>query len=328
MLLRILVILAQLVSICKYKFCFLTKFCVHDKVKVTMLGRRACLKWSDTMIQLDHKAVLEILPDRDDNAHKGDFGKVLLLCGSRGYTGAAYLAAMGALRSGAGLVFLGVPESIYAIEAVKLNEAIVFPLPDIDGKLSKDAIPEILDRLPKMDAVLIGCGLGQSGDTLAVVQAVLEHAECPVVVDADGINVLSSHRDILRGRKHPTILTPHDGEFRRIGGVMGVDRMSSAAALACDLHCIVLLKGHRTCITDGTYRYINATGNPGMAVGGSGDLLAGIIVSLSGQGIEPISAAACGAWLHGAAGDLCAGDLGQYGMLPTDMLQALPRLMK
>ena len=253
---------------------------------------------------------------------------MLLLCGSRGFTGAAYLAAMGALRTGAGLVYLGVPESIYAIEAVKLNEPVVFPLPDRDGKLSREAIPDILTRLPKMDAVLIGCGLGQSQDTQAVVRAVLQNAVCPAVVDADGINVLSAHKDILRGRAYPTILTPHDGEFVRLGGTLSENRMASAAALARDLGCIVLLKGHRTCITDGNTGYRNITGNPGMAVGGSGDVLAGMIVSLLGQGIAPMEAAACGAWLHGAAGDLCAKELGQYAMLPTDMLNALPRLLK
>ena len=278
--------------------------------------------------ELNHESVLFLLPDRDENAHKGNFGKILLLCGSRGYTGAAYLAAMGALRTGAGLVFLGVPESIYAIEAVKLNEAIVFPLPEQDGKLSEAAIPEILEWLPKMDAVLIGCGLGQSDKTRSVVKAVLENAACPVVLDADGINVLATHKDILRGRKAPTILTPHDGEFARLGGTIEEDRMASAAAMASDLGCIMLLKGHRTCITDGHTGYINTTGNPGMAVGGSGDLLSGIIVSLLGQGLAPLEAAACGAWLHGAAGDLCAQEIGQYGMLPTDMLLALPRLMK
>ena len=278
--------------------------------------------------ELNQKSVLSLLPDRDPWGHKGSFGKILLLCGSRGYTGAAYLSAMGALRSGAGLVFLGVPESIYAIEAVKLNEPVVFPLPDKHGKLSEAAIPDILERLPKMDAVLIGCGLGQSDGTLAVVKAVLENAACPVILDADGINVLSAHKDILRGRKAPTILTPHDGEFARLGGTIGEDRMASAAALAKDLGCIVLLKGHRTCVTDGLTGYINTTGNPGMAVGGSGDVLAGIIVSLLGQGLTPLEAAACGAWLHGAAGDLCAGEMGQYGMLPTDMLNVLPRLMK
>ena len=271
---------------------------------------------------------MSFLPDRDPESHKGDFGKILLLCGSRGYTGAAALAAMGALRSGAGLVYLGVPESIYAIEAVKLTEPVVFPLPEEGGKLGLLAVQEILERLPKMDAVLVGCGLGQSQGTFAVVKAVLENARCPVVLDADGINVLREHKDILRGRQYPTILTPHDGEFIRFGGTIGEDRLASAAYFAREWNVIVLLKGHRTCITDGQTHYENPTGNPGMAVGGSGDVLAGIIVSLLGQGLKPLEAAACGAWLHGAAGDLCAGEMGQYGMLPTDMLCALPRLLK
>lgn len=280
------------------------------------------------MKELNHSAVLNLLPDRDPWGHKGCFGKILLLCGSRGFTGAAYLAAMGALRSGAGLTFLGVPESIYAIEAVKLNEAVVFPLPDEGGMLSAQAVPDILERLPRMDAVLIGCGLGNSQGTLAVVKAVLENAKCPVVLDADGINVLSSHKDILRGRQQPTVLTPHDGEFIRFGGTIGEDRMASAVQFAREWNSIVLLKGHETCITDGGTGYHNHTGNPGMAVGGSGDVLAGILVSLLGQGIAPLEAAACAAWLHGAAGDLCAETLGQYGMLPTDMLAVLPRLLK
>ena len=278
--------------------------------------------------RLNHELVLSLLPDRNPWGHKGNFGKLLLLCGSRGYTGAAFFAAMGALRSGAGLVFLGVPESIYGIEAVKLNEPVIFPLPDAGGRLSADAVPEILTRFPQMDAVLVGPGLGQSEGTLAVARAVLEKAECPLVVDADGINVLSAHRDLLRGRKLPTILTPHDGEFARLGGVIGEDRMAAAAALAEELGCVILLKGHETCITDGTDGYINPTGNPGMAVGGSGDVLAGVITALLGVGLPPLEAAACGAWLHGAAGDRCAAELGQYGMLPTDMLSALPRLMK
>lgn len=278
--------------------------------------------------ELDRKGVLDLLPDRDPWGHKGSFGKLLLLCGSRGFTGAAYLAAMGALRAGAGLVFLGVPESIYAIEAVKLNEPVVFPLPEAEGKLSDLAIPEILKRLANVDAVLIGCGLGISAETFAVVKAVLENAQCPVVLDADGINVLSGHMDILRGRKKCTILTPHDGEFLRAGGILGEDRMASAAEFAREQGCLLLLKGHRTCITDGKTGYINRTGNPGMAVGGSGDVLAGILTGLLGQGIAPLEAAACAAWLHGAAGDLCAETLGQYGMLPTDMLNTLPRLLK
>lgn len=277
---------------------------------------------------LNHSDVLSLLPERDPWGHKGDFGKILLLCGSRGYTGAAAMAAMGALRSGAGLVYLGVPECIYAIEAIKLTEPVVFPLPDQEGMLSAASVDAILELLPKMDAVLVGCGLGQSEDTYCVVETVLKKAHCPVILDADGINVLSGHMDILRGRKHPTILTPHDGEFCRIGGEIGTDRLASAAHFAKEWNAIVLLKGHRTCISDGKTHYINFTGNPGMAVGGSGDVLAGIIVSLLGQGLDSLTAVACAAWLHGAAGDICASEIGQYGMLPSDMIQILPRLMK
>ena len=280
------------------------------------------------MRQLDHSHVLNLLPDRDAWGHKGDFGKILLLCGSWGFTGAAYFAAMGALRCGAGLVYLGVPESIYAIEAGKLNEPVVFPLPEKDGKLSQAALEDVLPRLMQMDAVVLGCGLGRSEETTAVIQAVLQQATCPVVLDADGINGLAGHMDVVRRRAWPTILTPHDGEFLRMGGQLGPDRMASAAETARDLGCIVLLKGHRTCITDGIRGYRNLTGNPGMAVGGSGDVLAGMIGGLLGQKLPPLEAAACAAWLHGAAGDLCAQELGQYAMLPSDMLQALPRLLK
>lgn len=280
------------------------------------------------MLKLDHKSVLELLPDRPENAHKGDFGRVLLLCGSRGYTGAAALAAMGALRSGAGLVYLGVPESIYAVEAVKLTEPVVFPLPDEDGMYSHTAADKISQLLPQMDAVLIGCGMGQSNGTLNMLKTVLEQSVCPVVVDADGINLLSKHKDMLRGRNGPLILTPHVGEFQRLCGPIRGTQEAAAVALSLNLSCITLLKGHNTVITDGDRTYCNPTGNPGMAVGGSGDLLAGVIVSLLGQGLPPLEAAAAGSWLHGAAGDLCAQQLGQYGMLPTDMLQTLPRLMK
>lgn len=278
--------------------------------------------------QLNAARVRALLPDRDVKAHKGDFGKILLLCGSRGFTGAAYLAAMGALRCGAGLVYLGVPESIYAIEAVKLNEPVVFPLPDRDGMLSAEAVPDLLGRLPKMDAVLIGCGLGCSEGTLTVLEAVLQNSRCPVVVDADGINLLGQHKDLLRGRAFPTLVTPHAGEFLRLGGDPGADRLTAASALAGELNCIVVLKGHETCITDGTVHYINPTGNPGMAVGGSGDLLAGMITALLGQKLAPLEAAAAGVWLHGKAGDLVADRLGQYAMLPSDMLDELPRLLK
>lgn len=278
--------------------------------------------------QLNHEDILKILPDRNPQSHKGDFGRILLLCGSRGYTGAAALAAMGALRSGAGLVYLGVPESIYAIEAVKLNEPVVLPLPEKDGMLCSAALDKILSMLPKMDAVLMGPGMGCSAESFSVVARVLGEFDGPVVLDADGINVLSGHIDVLRGRTGTTILTPHDGEFLRLGGRLTEDRVLSAQALATQTGSIVLLKGHRTVVTDGSRCFINHTGNAGMAVGGSGDVLSGIVTALLGQGISPLEAAACGAWLHGAAGDMCAEEIGQYGMLPSDMLSVLPRLLK
>ena len=269
-----------------------------------------------------------MLPERKPDGHKGSFGKILLLCGSRGYTGAAALASMGALRSGAGLVYLGVPESIYSIEAIKLTEPIVFPLPEDDGKLSERAVNDILNFLPRMDAVLIGPGLGQSLGTMAVLEAVLNNDDCPVVIDADGINLIAKHKDILRGRKGQTVLTPHMGEFMRLSDRADCDRMVSAVETALDLQSIIVLKGHDTVITDGHTAFINPTGNPGMAVGGSGDVLAGMITALIGQGLPPLDASACAAWIHGAAGDICASSIGQYGMLPSDMLREIPRLMK
>jgi len=280
------------------------------------------------MKSMDHVAVKAMLPDRKPDSHKGDHGRLLLLCGSEGYTGAAALAAMGALRTGAGLVYLGVPRSIYAIEAVKLTEAIVFPLPDKDGMLSGQAVCLLEKKLRQMDAVLIGPGLGQSQDVLQVVMYVLENFRGPVVLDADGINVLTAHKDILRGRQAPTVITPHPGEFRRLYPQSTSDRITAAKQAAMDLGVTVLLKGHETVITDGTEGYLNPTGNPGMAVGGSGDVLAGILTALLGFGLPVLEAAACAAWLHGRAGDLCAEEMGQYSMLPTDMLNMLPRLLK
>ena len=209
-----------------------------------------------------------------------------------------------------------------------MTEAIVFPLPDLDGKFANSAFDRILPLLPKMDAVLIGPGIGCSEGTFSLVEKVLKSFDKTVVLDADGINVLSGHIDILRGRTGPTILTPHEGEFTRVGAVLTENRIESATEFAQQSNSVVLLKGHNTVITDGDRVYVNPTGNPGMAVGGSGDVLAGIITALLGFGLEPIEAAACGAWLHGAAGDICADEIGQYGMLPSDMIAVLPRLLK
>ena len=279
------------------------------------------------MKYINETTIRTLLPIRKRDTHKGDYGKILLLCGSRGFTGAAALAARGALRTGAGLTYLAVPESIYAIEAVKLTEPVVLPLPEEDGKLCAASIPKIAELLPKMDAVLFGSGSGIGAGTEEVLLYLLKSCEKPLILDADGITLAAKHKDILRDRSFPTILTPHDGEFARLSPP-DMPRIEQTMALARELGVILLRKGHRTLITDGITCYENRTGNPGMATGGSGDVLAGVIGSLLGQGVAPLEAAAAAAWLHGAAGDLAAEKWGEYGMLPGDLVDELPRLLK
>lgn len=283
------------------------------------------------LAQLTNRSFVDgLLPTRALESHKGDYGKVLLLCGSRGLTGAASLAARAALRTGSGLVYLGVPEAVYPIAAAKALSEIVFPLPcDEEGRLSAAAFGNIAEKLPGMDAVLLGPGLGRSEALDALVARVIAACRVPLVLDADGINAVGAHIHILRGSTCPIVLTPHDGEFRRLGGEPGAaDRVREAMALSERTNCVVLLKGHRTICTDGRNVYLNTTGNPGMATGGSGDVLAGILVSLLGQRIMPLEAAAAAAWVHGAAGDLAAEEIGEYGMLPEDLLERIPRLLR
>ena len=270
------------------------------------------------------------LPKRSRESHKGDFGKLLLLCGSVGFTGAAALAAKAALRTGAGLVYLGVPEPVYPILAAKLDEPVVFPLPANEaGQFSRKALAEIRRRLPDMDACLAGPGMGRGADTAEIVDGILETASCPVLLDADGINVLSGHIYRLDKARGPVVLTPHEGEFRRIGGDLSADRITAAGTCARACGVTVLLKGYRTVTAgpDGEI-YVNSTGNSGMATGGSGDVLSGILACLLGQRMEPAKAAAAAAWIHGAAGDLCAARLGQRSMLPSDMIEALSEILR
>lgn len=275
------------------------------------------------------KLIGELCPIRRRESHKGDYGKVLLLCGSEGLTGAARLAAKAALRTGSGLVYLGVPEKIYPIISAGAGSEIVFPLPcDSAGRLCMASLPVIEQRLDGMDAVLLGPGLGRSDELTQLVQAILGLCRVPLVLDADGINAVAGHIDSLRGCACPVILTPHDGEFARMGGDLKAgDRTCCAMQMARRTQAILLLKGSRTVITDGLNTYVNHTGNPGMATGGSGDVLAGMIVSLLGQHIMPLEAAAAAAYLHGAAGDLAAKTLGEYGMVPEDLLLQIPRLL-
>lgn len=271
-------------------------------------------------VSVNRALVCGLLPRRDPCAHKGNFGKVHIFGGSVGFTGAPVLAALGALRTGAGLVYLSVPESIYQIEAGRCLEAMVFPLPE-DGS----GIDAALSALAGKDAVLIGPGLGRSAWAEELVLALLDAAECPVVLDADGLNAVSAHIDKLDGRGKPTILTPHEGEFARLGGNLTLGREAAARTFAQAHRCILVLKGHETltALPDGKL-FVNTTGNPGMATGGSGDVLAGMILSLLGQGLPPADAAVAAVWFHGRAGDLAAADKGEYGMLPSDLIEQIP----
>lgn len=283
------------------------------------------------MTDLSASLAASWLPRRPEDGHKGTFGRALAIAGSVGYTGAGAMAANAAVRSGAGLVFLAVPRSVWPVAAVKCDEAMTFPCPeDGEGRFSQEALPMLLDRAGGCDGVLLGPGLGRSAALEELTLALLEQtADRPLVLDADGLNALSGHIDRAKPRGR-WVLTPHDGEYARLMGVWpGEDRPGAALALARRLNCVAVLKGHRTIVAgpDGTL-YRNTTGNHGMAKGGSGDVLSGIILSLLAQGMEPLSAAAAGVWVHGKAGDLAAERFGYRGMTPTDLIRCLPLVWK
>ena len=269
----------------------------------------------------------DALPRRKTDGHKGNFGKLLIVGGAVGYTGAPYLTAAAAVRSGTGLVFLGVPQAIWAVEAAKCVSSMPFPLADRDGLLSREALPAIREKLSGCDVLALGPGLGKNEETEQLVCDLLEKTQQPVVLDADGINVLTGHIDILdRRRGRVTILTPHDVEFGRIGGDLSHgDRVRAAREFAMERGCILVLKGHRTITASPEGNVlVNTTGNSGLAKGGSGDVLTGIIASLLAQGTAPVQAAALGVWLHGRSGDLAAERLTEFGMTPEDVVKLLP----
>mgnify|MGYP000424087342 FL=1 len=281
------------------------------------------------MIEIDQAFVDSVIRPRDPETNKNDYGRILCVCGSAGYTGAAYFAAQGAVRMGSGVVTLAAPEKAWPVLAVKLNEPVVRPMPcGEDGLFSKKALPQLLALTERADALLIGCGIGRSDEVTEVVCTLLQKAACQVVLDADGIFALSQHKDILRRTAKPLVMTPHAGEFARLSGGKQVSP-EELRAFAQENRCTVLYKGHRTLIAahDGRL-FRNHTGNPGMAKGGSGDTLAGMLVSLIGQELDAVEAACAAAWLHGAAGDLAANRFGEYGMTPTDLLACLPEVTR
>ena len=280
------------------------------------------------MDRIDHAYVKKLLPARDPGGHKGTFGKVLCVGGSVGYTGAPIFASRAAVRTGSGLVFLAVPESIWQVAAVKSDEAMPFPMPDMDGKLH-GCFAQIKNRADACDAVLYGCGLGRSAGLDELTREMLTLPQ-PLVLDADGINALNRHMDVLMSRRdRVTVLTPHEGEFTRVGGDLRRGRIDAAVDFAQKYGVYMVLKGPGTVVAapDGRYR-VNTTGNCGMAKGGSGDVLSGMLVSLLGQGMDAFDACCAAVYLHGLAGDLAAADKGQRGMTPTDVLEQIPYALK
>lgn len=268
------------------------------------------------------------IPRRIPDSHKGTYGRTLIVAGSVGYTGAAVLASLGALRAGAGLVTLAVPEAVYPIVASHVVEAMPTPLPAAGGALSEQAVRRLGELVEAVDVVAVGPGLSTPAGVRSVVESLLQSGK-PLVIDADGLNVLAGQAEIIRKAAGPVVITPHPGELARLRGADAAeiqrDRLEAARAAARDLRCVVALKGARTIVAapEGA-AHIIPTGNVGMATGGMGDVLTGMIASFIGQGMKPAEAAWTGAYLHGLAADLIAEERGMAGMLASEVAHRLP----
>ena len=268
--------------------------------------------------------------NRPDDSNKGTLGSLLCICGSYGMAGAAIMAGKAALRCGIGLLKIAVPKSIYPVCATNILESVYYPLEETsNGVISSKNTDFLLEMCEKSSAVVIGCGLSVCDDTKNLVQSVITNCEKPLVIDADALNCICNKPEILKNLKAPAIITPHPGEMARLlhstPKTVNSSRENTAIDFAKKFGVVTVLKGAGTIIAspDGEV-YINHTGNSGMATGGSGDVLSGIIGSLLAQGAVPINAAAAGVFLHGTIGDLAAEKLGKISMLPTDMIDMIP----
>ncbi|OHB68010.1 MAG: NAD(P)H-hydrate dehydratase [Planctomycetes bacterium RBG_13_63_9] len=274
-----------------------------------------------------NELVLPRLSERPADAHKGDFGLALIIGGSRGMSGAVVLAGKAALRGGAGLVRLAVPDVVLDTVAGFEPSYMTVGLPsDTVGRIAGDAYEAIIELAGPATVVGLGPGLGRSSDLDRLVGRLYQELATPMVIDADALNALATQPDVLSQGGRPRILTPHPGEFARLIGkkLDGEQRESAAADLAARCGVVVVLKGHQTLITDGTRQAKNDTGNPGMATGGCGDVLTGLIAALGCQGLGPFDAARLGVHLHGLAGDFAAAELGEVSMIASDLVQFLP----
>lgn len=284
-------------------------------------------------IEITSEMVKKALPKRPPNSNKGTFGHLLSICGSMNMPGSAVLAASAAVRMGTGLVTAAFPSMAYNAIAPHLIEPLLCPLSsDENGFMSAKSIYGLMDRIERASACLIGCGLGQTPETRQILREVMLHSTKPIVLDADGINLITDNINILNAVSVPVIVTPHPGEMSRLCKIsvreIQEQRTEVAVWFAKRSNTIVVLKGADTVIAtpDGKC-YINKTGNSGMAKGGSGDMLAGMIGSLLAQGMPPELSAVCGVYLHGAAGDLAASKTSKRGITPSDMVSILPELL-
>ena len=267
------------------------------------------------------------------NVHKGDFGRVLIIAGSRGLTGACRLVSTAALRSGAGLVTVGAPKSLAKVLTRDSREAMWMALPEtLSGCVSLKALPRVLSFLKHENVLAVGPGLSRHPSTLSFVRALAKQSQKPMVIDADAIVAFQKQNRLLKYLKAPSILTPHPGEFRRVFGMLPVsetDRVNAATKVAKEFGVVIVLKGHRTVVSDPNGKtYLNLTGNPGMATGGMGDVLTGMIAAFVGQKMHVFEAACSAVYLHGLAGDAAAKKVGEVSLLPSDLLDELPYAIK
>lgn len=270
------------------------------------------------------------ISERKEDSHKGDYGKVLVVAGSKGMTGSACLCAMGALRAGSGLVTCAVPETLNVIMESKLTEVMTLPLPaDTEGSaFGIKAVDGILEFAEKCDVVAIGPGLGKTSAIRKIVAELTKKIVCPIVLDADGLNAISGKIEILKKRIGVTVITPHPGEAGRLLGSdasrVQENRLDAAKQLSDLTGAVVCLKGHKTIVVGPDSEiFINDTGNSGMGTGGTGDVLTGIIASFIGQGLDAYGASVSGVYLHGLAGDIAAQRKGIFSMIASDLLDSL-----
>lgn len=278
--------------------------------------------------------IMGLLAKRRKDSHKGSYGRVAIIAGSLGMTGAPYLTSQAALRTGSGLVYTMVPKSLANIISIKLTEAIIKPIDDMGkGHFVENSLPEILNEIDKMDAIAIGPGFGVDQDRLYIIEEIIKHFKKPIVIDADAINCLSINPKLLLHRDSPIVMTPHPGELGKFLGKkvyeIQKNRIFYSKFISSKYNVVVALKGNNTIVASPMGDiYINNTGNPGMATAGSGDVLTGIILSFIGQGIDPIKATKLAVFIHGLAGDIGRQIKGEYGLIASDILENIPISIK